>query len=267
MAEQFQRSKLYEYGANSNLVLEADRSEGGSRRREEDGAGEVESLYGKLNTVRMGEYVNRDRRVELTERLEKIKSKRERMEEDETNLIKSASTNKKKKDGSSTGISGSNIFLSSKTSGGGSGRGGLAEMGNSSFLSVADDLDTISYRPKTRESRLAYEEILSLIQVSLGDQPQDILRGAAEEVLGLLKDVTMRDPEKIKEITKLLPKISIDRMNKLFNLGKRITDFQLTGGAGGGINGEEEEVNKMDEEMGVAVVFDDADDDENAAGR
>ena len=44
MAEEFQRSKLYEYGANSNLVLEAERD---SRRRDEEGTGEVESLHGK----------------------------------------------------------------------------------------------------------------------------------------------------------------------------------------------------------------------------
>ena len=157
MAELFQRSKLYEYGANSNLVLEADRSEGAARRRDEDGKGEVESLHGRLNTIKMGEFVNRDRQIQLNEKLEKIKLKRERMELDEANML-----NKKKKDiGSSSNIhlgstgGKNNLFVSSKSAGG--------------LLSVTDDLEAINYRPKTRESKQAYEEILSIVQVSLGN--------------------------------------------------------------------------------------------------
>ena len=221
MAEQFQRSKLYEYGANSNLVLEAER--GG--RREEAGSGEVESLHGKIGNVRMGELVNRERQLELNERLEKLKTKRDRVNEDDEKATK------KKKD----------IFVSSK-----------------SLLSTTEELDSINYRPKTRDSRAAYEEILSTIQTSLGDQPQDILRGAAEEIISLLKDENLRDPDRIKEIEKIIPKISTDKISKLFNLGKRITDFHSGGGAD---KADEDDGAKMDEEMGVAVVFDDDDDD------
>lgn len=35
--------------------------------------------------------------------------------------------------------------------------------------------------------REAYEEVLSTMVASLGDQPQDVLRGAADEVLAWLK--------------------------------------------------------------------------------
>lgn len=35
--------------------------------------------------------------------------------------------------------------------------------------------------------RMAYEEVLSTMVASLGDQPQDVLRGAADEVLAWLK--------------------------------------------------------------------------------
>ncbi|RYG58779.1 hypothetical protein EON64_20935 [archaeon] len=52
MADEFLRSKLYEYGANSNLVLEAERD--GSRRKDA-GKGEVETLRGRTNTFRMGD--------------------------------------------------------------------------------------------------------------------------------------------------------------------------------------------------------------------
>lgn len=52
MADEFLRSKLYEYVANSNLVLEAERD---GRRRSEAGKGEVESLRGKVSYFKMGD--------------------------------------------------------------------------------------------------------------------------------------------------------------------------------------------------------------------
>jgi hypothetical protein len=45
-----------------------------------------------------------------------------------------------------------------------------------------------SYQPATRETRAAYETLLSMIQGQFGDQPADVLRGAAEEVLAVLKN-------------------------------------------------------------------------------
>ncbi len=45
-----------------------------------------------------------------------------------------------------------------------------------------------SYRPATRETRAAYEALLAVVQAQFGDQPADILRGAAEEVLAVLKN-------------------------------------------------------------------------------
>ena len=50
-------------------------------------------------------------------------------------------------------------------------------------------LDTGSgYRPRTQETRAAYEAILAFIREQFGDQPQDVLKGAADEVLAVLKD-------------------------------------------------------------------------------
>ncbi|CAM9838773.1 unnamed protein product, partial [Sphacelaria rigidula] len=54
-------------------------------------------------------------------------------------------------------------------------------------LTETQELDSSSYRPKTRQSRVAYEEVLSTMAAALGDQPQDVLRGAADEILGILK--------------------------------------------------------------------------------
>ena len=47
-------------------------------------------------------------------------------------------------------------------------------------LTETEALEAINYRPRHPESKRAYEEILSLIQGNIGDQPQDILRGAAD---------------------------------------------------------------------------------------
>lgn len=51
------------------------------------------------------------------------------------------------------------------------------------------DIDTAGfYRPRTKETREAYEALMGVIREQFGDQPQDILRGAADEVLAALKN-------------------------------------------------------------------------------
>ena len=59
-------------------------------------------------------------------------------------------------------------------------------------MSVLDVESQAVYRPKSRETRRAYEALLSMIQSGLGDQPADVLRGAADEVLSVLKDDSKR---------------------------------------------------------------------------
>mmetsp|Transcript_15015 Transcript_15015/g.15754 ORF Transcript_15015/g.15754 Transcript_15015/m.15754 type:complete len:144 (-) Transcript_15015:3-434(-) len=143
MADEFQRSKLYEYGANSNLVLEADRE---VRRRNDEATGEVETLHGKLGVIRMGDRLDREKHEDLSSRIKKAQTKRQI--EETTTEIRDKSKKRKK------------------------------DLINSNVLQETEILDSINYRPKTRESRSAYEEILNFIQICLGDQPQDILLGA-----------------------------------------------------------------------------------------
>jgi pre-mRNA-splicing helicase BRR2 len=45
-----------------------------------------------------------------------------------------------------------------------------------------------SYQPKSRETREAYAQLLQMVQSRLGDHPPEVLYGAAEEVLAVLKD-------------------------------------------------------------------------------
>ena len=50
------------------------------------------------------------------------------------------------------------------------------------------DLLGVNYKPTTRENRGNYESLLEAIQEQLGDQPRDVLIGAADEVLAELKN-------------------------------------------------------------------------------
>lgn len=52
------------------------------------------------------------------------------------------------------------------------------------------------------------QDLLSMIAQNLGDQPHDILRGAADEVLACLKNDTLTDPQRKKETEKLINAVS-----------------------------------------------------------
>ena len=55
MAEEFQRNKQYSYDATSSLVIDSSRDR---VRRRNEGTGEVESLKGHLDGVRMGDRID-----------------------------------------------------------------------------------------------------------------------------------------------------------------------------------------------------------------
>jgi pre-mRNA-splicing helicase BRR2 len=225
MAQEALRSKLYEYAVNSSLVLEADRE---GRIRGEEGKGEVETLNGKLDHVRMGDKLNKGVRPELDEKILKAKAKRQRLETSED-----VGVSKRKSD--------SSVFVAGK---------------GASILSQIEDFDSSSYRPKSRETGEAYEEMLREMQLLLGDQPQDVLKGAVDEVLSILKDDLLKDHAKQKELLKIASGFNADKFYKVVGIGKRITDYS--------VNVEENEEAKTvakDEEM--AVVFDDDDEDDD----
>ena len=118
-------------------------------------------------------------------------------------------------------------------------------------------LDTI-YQPKTKETRAAYEVLLSTVQSQFGDQPDDVLRGAADELLIALKDEGMTDPQRQQACAALMPRLDKARFAQLVALGKRITDF-TPGGEG---KDEPQEGQDLDDDVGVAVEFEDDEEDE-----
>lgn len=118
-----------------------------------------------------------------------------------------------------------------------------------------DEMVGIVYRPKTQETRQTYEVLLSFIQEALGDQPRDILCGAADEILAVLKNDKLKDRDRKREIDGLLGSVAEERFALLVNLGKKITDFGSESGSALGANGNEEQI---DETYGINVQFEES---------
>jgi pre-mRNA-splicing helicase BRR2 len=115
----------------------------------------------------------------------------------------------------------------------------------------------------------------------LGNQSSSILRDAAEEVIQVLKDGSLRDPERHDQISRLLTGkgagtargasggLAPERYAEFVRLGKRLDDYdEITkqggaGGDGGDANDDDRKGERVDDEMGVAVVFDDSDDEDD----
>ena len=124
-----------------------------------------------------------------------------------------------------------------------------------------DEMVGIMYRPKTQETRQTYEVLLSFIQEAIGDQPRDILCGAADEVLAVLKNDKLKEKEKKKETEQLLGGLAEERFALLVNLGKKITDFSSDEKVA---TGDE----NIDETYGINVQFEESseEDDEDVYG-
>lgn len=220
-AEAHARFKQYEYRANSSLVLTTD-----TRPRDtHEPTGEPESLWGKIDPKSFGDRAYRGRPPELDEKLEKAKKKKK-----ERDPLAEAPPN-----------------LQSK-------RRRLQEE------SVLTSTEEGVYQPKTKETRAAYEAMLSVIQQQLGGQPLSIVSGAADEILAVLKNETVKNPDKKKEIEKLLNPIPNQVFDQLVSIGRLITDFQEGVDAPGSAtaNGDD----SLDDDVGVAVEFEENEEEE-----
>ncbi|CBZ54476.1 RNA helicase-related protein required for pre-mRNA splicing, related [Neospora caninum Liverpool] len=115
----------------------------------------------------------------------------------------------------------------------------------------ADVTEIFFYKPTTQQTRLVYEQLLVTLQQQLGDQPDEVLKGAADEVLAALKVDGCKDSERKKNVEQVLGPLTSDRYTRLHQLAKNITDYSL--------GGEEEDgaqAGGLDGSTGVAVVFD-----------
>ncbi|XP_030842191.1 U5 small nuclear ribonucleoprotein 200 kDa helicase isoform X2 [Strongylocentrotus purpuratus] len=211
MADATARSLQYEYKANSNLVLQVDRSLV-ERRNRDEATGEVMSLVGKLGYSKMGDRAQRTRPPQQKEK----EAKRKKRDEARYDMKKFK--------------------------------------GQTLLSAGVEDIVGIYYRPKTQETRGTYEALLSFIQAAIGDQPRDILCGAADEVLATLKNEHSKNKDKKKELEQLLGTLAEERFALLVNLGKKITDY--------GAEKEKKNIDDdIDETLGVNVQFEESDDD------
>ncbi|KAK8597890.1 hypothetical protein V6N13_095285 [Hibiscus sabdariffa] len=216
-AEAHARSKQYGYKENSSLVLTAD-----SRSRDtHEPTGEPESLWGKIDPRSFGDRVYKGRPLEFDERLRKSKKKKERDPLAEPVLV---------------------------------GQSKRRKLREESVLAVTEEG---VYRPKTKETRAGYEAMLSLIQQQLGGQPLNIVTGAADEILDVLKNEGIENPDKKKEIEKLLNPIPRQVFDQLVSIGKLITDCHEVGDGAGAYAGNVDE--GLDDGVGVVVEFEEND--------
>ena len=118
--------------------------------------------------------------------------------------------------------------------------------------------EELIYRPKTKENRILYEQLLNLINQILEDEPQDVLRGVTDEVLACLKYEDKKDTDKKEDIeTMLNKKISPELFNILLGISRQINDYTPEEEGNIGDKGHE------DFEVEVAVDLDDERDEED----
>ena len=212
----------YNYAAISSLVLTADRSALPRRDKEPDGA--PTSLAGRIDPREMGSRVQR----EVPKDMQKKKKKAADAQEEKL---------PKRRAAEATGF------------------------GYTDIIEATQDVEGLTYRPRTAETREVYELILSSVHQSLGDQAQDVVRSAADAVLESLKNENLKDFDKKKEVEEVLGSISNDEFSQLLNLSKKITDYGAEDEAMVDPDMERKDA-EIDDEMGVAVVFDEEEQEE-----
>jgi len=242
MADQQRDVSQYKYSAMSNLVLQADRRFV-TRRTDEAGVGDPESLAGRLSIRDMGSRTARENAPKQKKKASGLPNVERGDIEDGQDILEREQLKRK--------------------------RGEPAQLRGAGILSAADAMvEGIVYRPRTSATRATYDLIITTVASNLGDVSHEIVRSAADAVLEYLKDDDMKDFDKKKEIDDLLgASLSSKEFNELVNLGKKITDYEaqdedeiMADGDNDGEDGTE-----IDDRQGVAVVFDDNSEDEDGA--
>jgi pre-mRNA-splicing helicase BRR2 len=119
-----------------------------------------------------------------------------------------------------------------------------------SSINDADAFEGLTYRPRSAETREAYALILNFCSPLVGDSDQALLRSAVDEVLALLKNADMKDFDRKKEIEAMFGEsLPSENYAQLVSLGKKITDYEAP-------SAEEQPGEDLDQNVGVAVVFD-----------
>lgn len=108
------------------------------------------------------------------------------------------------------------------------------------------DLD-FTYRPRFKETKEAYRELLSYIMKEMEHGSHELLRSGADEVLSVLKDDSLTPSLKKKNVGLLFHKaIEEAQFAVLLGIAAKITDFKQELGEP-----------SVDEEEAISVVLDD----------
>jgi len=128
-----------------------------------------------------------------------------------------------------------------------------------------DDGDSgMRYVPKTREMRIVWEQVLSIVQRLLGDVPHEVLAGASEEVVAILRDGESIESDKRSRVSSLLSigggsSLNDETFARLSSMSKLLMDFTMPGAS------SSETFNNEGIDEGVAVFQDDADENDGGA--
>lgn len=98
---------------------------------------------------------------------------------------------------------------------------------NLGSLTVYQDL---IYRPKTRETRAVYEQVVHLVQKHLGDVSTEVLLDCTDEILALLKNDELTLAQRRQELDSLLgvqaTKLSAESFNQVVVWSQLLTDYE-----------------------------------------
>ena len=208
----------YNYGAIASLVLTPDRSNIPRGDKEPDGA--PTSLAGRIDPRQMGSRVQRQTPKDLDKKKKKATEGRD---------VSDKQSSKR--------------------------RVAEAGFGHTDIIEATQDVEGLTYRPRTAETREIYEMILSSVHTALGDQVQDVIRSAADTILETLKNDNVKDYDKKKEVEEVLGSITGDSFARLVSLSKKITDYDAEDEMQVDPDLERKDA-EIDDELGVNVIID-----------
>ncbi|KAF8629449.1 hypothetical protein AX15_003443 [Amanita polypyramis BW_CC] len=227
----------YNYSALSSLVLTADRSALPRRDKEPDGA--PTSLAGKIDPSEMGSRAMRTMPKGLEKKKKRAVDGKDR---------DAAERRLGRRRAEAGGVSAGSVGV-------GNGAGGGPGFGYSDIIEATQDVEGLTYRPRTAETREVYHFILASVHGLLGDQSPDIVRSAADTVLEVLKSERTKDFDKKREVEEVTGPVTNEVFGQLVSLAKKITDYGDEDVAMVDPDLEKKDA-EIDDELGVAVVFD-----------
>ena len=225
----------YNYSALSSLVLTADRSTLPRRDKEPDGA--PTSLAGKIDAKEMGSRAMRSTPKDLEKKKKKAADGKDK-DATERQLAKR------------------------RTEASAAGAAGAAGFGYADIIEATQDVEGLTYRPRTLETREIYQFILAAVHTLLGDQSPDVVRSAADAVLEVLKLEGVKDFDKKRQVEEVVGTVTSDMFGQLVSLAKKITDYSGEDVAVVDPDLEKKDA-EIDDELGVAVVFDEEEQEED----